>query len=96
MRRIHIERRKVRRGRPWLEVVALDPRDPDVVRAKTGRCGEQQPAVTGNDARRSGRHPASAAPGGTAGQTGAGHAVACADKLEVKDAHRRQGPLLAA
>lgn len=57
MRRIHIERRKVRRGRPWLEVLALDPRDPDVVRAKTGRCGEQQPAVTGNDARAQGGTP---------------------------------------
>lgn len=47
MRRIRIERRKVRRDRPWLEVLALDPRDPDVVRAKTGRCGERRVAVTG-------------------------------------------------
>jgi hypothetical protein len=45
MRRIRIARRKVRRDRPWLEVLALDPRDPDVVRAKTGRCGERQLAV---------------------------------------------------
>jgi hypothetical protein len=35
MRRVRIERRKVRRNRPWLEVLALDPPDPDVVRAKT-------------------------------------------------------------
>jgi hypothetical protein len=44
MRRIRITRPKVRRDRPWLEVLALDPRDPDVVRAKTGRCGERPPA----------------------------------------------------
>jgi hypothetical protein len=42
MRRIRIHRRKVRRDRPWLAVLALDPRDPDVVRAKTiGRSGER-------------------------------------------------------
>ena len=47
MRRIRIARRKVRQNRPWLEVLALDPRDPDVVQAKTGRRGERQPAVNG-------------------------------------------------
>jgi hypothetical protein len=47
MQRIRIARRKVRRDRPWLEVLALDPRDPDVVRAKTGRYGERQLALTG-------------------------------------------------
>jgi hypothetical protein len=47
MRRIRIARRKVRRDRPWLEALALDPRDPDVVRAKAGRCGERRLAVTG-------------------------------------------------
>jgi hypothetical protein len=47
MQRIHIARHKVLRDRPWLEVLALDPRDPDVVRAKTGRCGERQLAVKG-------------------------------------------------
>jgi hypothetical protein len=35
MRRIRIHRRKVRRGRHRLEVLAHDPRDPDIVRAKT-------------------------------------------------------------
>jgi hypothetical protein len=44
MRRIRITRRKVRRDRPRLEVLALDPRDPDVVRAKTGRSGERPQA----------------------------------------------------
>jgi hypothetical protein len=33
MRRIRIQRRKVRRDRPSLAVLALDPRDPDTVRA---------------------------------------------------------------
>jgi hypothetical protein len=47
-RRIRIERRKVRRDRPWLEVLALDPRDLDVVRAKTiCGCGQRQQGVTG-------------------------------------------------
>jgi hypothetical protein len=35
MRRIRIHKRNVRRDHPWLAVLALDPRDPDVVRAKT-------------------------------------------------------------
>jgi hypothetical protein len=35
MRRTRIHRRKVQRDRPWLEVLALDPRDPDIVRANT-------------------------------------------------------------
>jgi hypothetical protein len=47
MQRIRIARRKVRRDRPWLEVLTLDLRDPDVVRARTGRCGERRLAVTG-------------------------------------------------
>jgi hypothetical protein len=34
MKRIRIERRRVRSERPWLEELSLDPRDPDVVRAK--------------------------------------------------------------
>jgi len=34
MKRIRIQRPQVRRERPWLEVLPLDPRDPDVVRAK--------------------------------------------------------------
>jgi hypothetical protein len=35
MQRIRIQRPKGRRKRPWPDVLALDPRDPDVVRAKT-------------------------------------------------------------
>ena len=41
MNRIRIGRRRVRSGRPWLEELPPDPRDPDIVRAKalarTGR-----------------------------------------------------------
>jgi hypothetical protein len=43
MRRIRIHRRKVRRARPWLGVLVLDPRDPDIIRAKTiGRSVERR------------------------------------------------------
>jgi hypothetical protein len=35
MKRIRIQRQRRRRERPWPEVLALDPRDPGVVRAKT-------------------------------------------------------------
>jgi len=34
MQQIRIEKPKVRRDRWWLEVLPLDPRDPDIVRAK--------------------------------------------------------------
>jgi len=34
MKRIHSEQPKVRRERSWFEVLALNPRDPDIVRAK--------------------------------------------------------------
>jgi len=34
MKRIRIERRRVRSERPWLEELPPDPRDPDIVRAK--------------------------------------------------------------
>jgi hypothetical protein len=34
MKRIRIERRKVRAERPWLEALSPDPRDPDIVRVK--------------------------------------------------------------
>jgi hypothetical protein len=34
MKRVRIERPKIRRERPWLEDLPLDPRDPDVLRAK--------------------------------------------------------------
>jgi hypothetical protein len=33
MKRVRIERPKRRRERPWLEVLPLDPRDADVLRA---------------------------------------------------------------
>jgi hypothetical protein len=35
MRRIHVQRPKRRRERPWLEALPAGPRDPDIVRAKT-------------------------------------------------------------
>jgi hypothetical protein len=35
MKRIRIRTQRSRRERPWLDVLALDPRDPDIVRAKT-------------------------------------------------------------
>jgi len=35
MKRIRIQRPRGRGERPWLEVLPPDPRDPDVVRAKT-------------------------------------------------------------
>jgi hypothetical protein len=34
MQQIRIEKPKVRQDRWWLEVLPLDPRDPDIVRAK--------------------------------------------------------------
>jgi len=34
MKRIRAGRARIRRERPWLEDLPVDPRDPDVVRAK--------------------------------------------------------------
>jgi hypothetical protein len=34
MKRVRIERPRSRRKRTWLEILPLDPRDQDVVRAK--------------------------------------------------------------
>ena len=34
MKRIRIERRRVRSEHPWLEELSPDPLDPDIVRAK--------------------------------------------------------------
>jgi hypothetical protein len=34
MRRIRVHQPKRKRGRRWPEVLAADPRDPDIVRAK--------------------------------------------------------------
>ncbi len=43
MKRIRIDKPKPRRERSWLEVLPLDPRDPDVVRAKAiDRSGDRQ------------------------------------------------------
>jgi hypothetical protein len=35
MKRIRIKKPKVQRERPWRDVLPLDPRDPDILRAKT-------------------------------------------------------------
>jgi hypothetical protein len=44
MRRMRIHRRKVRQDRPRHGALALDPRDPDIVRAKTiGASGQRSP-----------------------------------------------------
>jgi hypothetical protein len=43
MPRIRIHRGKVQRDRPWLAVLDLDPRDPDIPRAKPiGRSDERR------------------------------------------------------
>jgi hypothetical protein len=34
MKRVRIQRPRVRHERLWLDVLPLDPRDPDIVRAK--------------------------------------------------------------
>ena len=34
MKRIRVDRPRIRRERPWTEDLPTDPRDPDVVRAK--------------------------------------------------------------
>jgi hypothetical protein len=42
MQRIRIHQPKVRRERPWHDVLPPDPRDPDVVRAKAlARTGDR-------------------------------------------------------
>jgi hypothetical protein len=46
MNRVHIERPTVRRERPWPEVLPLDPRDPDVLRAKLGGSAHLHEEVT--------------------------------------------------
>jgi len=46
MKRISIERRRVRSEHPWLEELSPDPRDPDIVRAKAlarTACSEEEP-----------------------------------------------------
>lgn len=48
MRRILIQRAKVRPDRPLVENLAFDPRDPDVVRAKAiGRRDQRQQEAPG-------------------------------------------------
>ena len=34
VKRIHIDKQRIRHGQPWPEDLPADPRDPDVVRAK--------------------------------------------------------------
>jgi hypothetical protein len=47
MRRIRIQRPKARRGRPWREVLPLDPHDPEILRAKAlGRAAHPDQEVT--------------------------------------------------
>jgi hypothetical protein len=47
MQRIRIQRPKRRRQQPWREVLPLDPRDPEVLRAKTqGRTARAHQEVT--------------------------------------------------
>jgi hypothetical protein len=47
MQRIRIQRPKLRRQRPWREVLPLDPRDPEVLRAKAqGRAVRPHQEVT--------------------------------------------------
>jgi len=42
VQRIRIHRHRVRRERPWHDVLPPDPRDPDVVRAKAlARAGDR-------------------------------------------------------
>jgi hypothetical protein len=49
MRRVRLEKPRPRRERTWREVLPLDPRDPDVVRAKAiDRSGDRQMDVTRN------------------------------------------------
>jgi hypothetical protein len=43
VRSVRVERPKVRRDRSWLEVLPLDPRDPEVIRAKAiDRSGDRR------------------------------------------------------
>jgi hypothetical protein len=47
VRRIRIERPTVRPDRSWLDVLPLDVRDPDIVRAKAiDRSGDRQSGTT--------------------------------------------------
>jgi len=47
LRRVRIDRPRVRRDRSWLEVFPLEVRDPDIVRAKAiDRSGERQSGTT--------------------------------------------------
>ena len=61
MQRIRIHQPKVRRERPWHDVLPPDPRDPDVVRAKAlARAGDRA-------GRRTARQSHSPQPAETAG-----------------------------
>jgi len=46
MKRIRVQTQRSRRERLWPDVLALDPQDPDIVRAKAiGRSGNRQEAA---------------------------------------------------
>ena len=45
MKRIRIQRPKVRRERPWPQDLPLDPRDPEIVRAKAAGRSRKQTAT---------------------------------------------------
>jgi hypothetical protein len=59
VRSVRVERPKVRRDRSWLEVLPLDPRDPEMIRAK---------AIDRSGDRRSGASPRSRASAGQVGR----------------------------
>ena len=47
VKRIRIQRPRAQREQPWLDVLPLDPRDPDVVRAKAlSRAADHRQQVT--------------------------------------------------
>jgi hypothetical protein len=54
VQQIRIHRPRVRRERPWHEVLPSDPRDPDVVRAKAlARAGDRVGGRTAKQSRSS-------------------------------------------
>jgi hypothetical protein len=57
MRRIRVQRPRRRRERPWLEALAVEPQDPDIVRAKALDRSPSRPSRgdSGRDMGRRGR-----------------------------------------
>lgn len=56
MRRVRVEKPKGRRDRRWTEVLPLDPRDPDVARAKAIGSGSGVPVRLEEDQTTSRNH----------------------------------------